>query len=121
MNVEDLKRILNMQDYNDQAKLPVSVLISKPSVGPRAVCNIESAHFGFDWDRGLLLTPISPLVIKQQNESAFDLSVDLLMYLATKPTKKKSYETKRARKILQKAGYTEQRIDELSKYYHKVK
>lgn len=75
----------------------VMVSIAKPSVGPRAAIEVKSACFGFDWESGRMTLHI------------WDMSKDLLYFLATEKGRtgklKNGYENRRARLILERAGY----------------
>lgn len=100
----------------------VVIKISSPSIGPACVESISGVSPGIDWDRGkLILKTTSPIVIKSNNESIFDASRDLLMYLATKPSKYKSYETRQAQSILKRCGYVDEDFLKYQKLFHDVK
>lgn len=102
MKVFELLQTINSSDYEDTCD--VKILLSLPSLGPRATTDIKFANFGFEWDVGLLLTPEVRLVPKTDKQDIFEAAFELLMYIATKPRKKESYETRVAARILTKYG-----------------
>lgn len=102
MKVFELLQAINSSDHEDTDE--VKILLSLPSIGPRATTGIKYAKFGFDWDIGLLLTPEVRLVPKTDKQDIFEAALDLLMFIATKPRKKESYETRTAARILTKYG-----------------
>lgn len=109
-----LKKYLEHSRSDD---LEVKVVLSLPSIGPKATTNVQSAVYGFDWDKGLLLRTEEQLVPKSEKQSIYESANDLLMMLATEwyIRKKDNYETRTAKKILLKYGYTEEK---LRKYVH---
>lgn len=122
MKLKELIDVLNNYDshtaqYRD---LEVVVAIHSPSVGPSASVDVTGCHVGIDWDNGkLFLTTKDPIVKKTNKETAFDTAHELLMYLATKPVKKKSYEVDMAQKCLKEAGYTDEDFEKYRKFFHK--
>jgi hypothetical protein len=102
MKVFELLQTINADDYEDTDE--VKILLDLPAIGPRATTSIKFAAFGFDWETGLLLTPERKLVPKTDKQDIFEAAFELLMFIATKPRKKESYETKIAANILIKYG-----------------
>lgn len=81
----------------------VTIRLTKPSMGPIAQAQVKDAFVGIDWEHGkVIIQPAIPLVPKSDNEQIFDWARDLIMWLATKPVKKESYEVRAARKIAAK-------------------
>lgn len=122
MKIKDLKDILSRHNgpYDDERE--VVILISKPSIGPRATTPVKSISFGFDWENGLaLIRAEETLVPKSKKEELYDLSHGLLMYIATKPNKKETYEIREAKRALEKAGYTEEDFKKYRRLYHNEK
>ena len=118
MKVKALKNILNLNDTHDDDDLKIR--LAMPSIGPVATSDIESVAFGFDWESGsLIINPTRRLSEKTQNEDTYHMASDLLMFLATKPAKRESYETGTAKKILLKAGYTAEQLTKYQKLFHK--
>jgi hypothetical protein len=97
----------------------IVLLLDSPSIGPRASIPIASACSGFDWEKGqLLLSPETSVVKKTDSESIFDMARDLIMWLATKPVKKASYEVDMARRILNRKKVDFMKYQNL---FHKTK
>jgi hypothetical protein len=117
MIVKHLKDFLNGEDRFDERQ--VLVRLTKPSMGPVSSDVIQSAWFGFDWDRDLILEPTQPLVVKSEKESAFDIAYDLLFYIATKPLKTETYEVRQAKRILKSIGKTDEDFNKLRHLFHK--
>lgn len=117
MKVSELLALLseNNKHHDDE----IVIKINKPSVGPSACEPVISAHFGIDWDaRKLILRTNKPLVVKSENEEIYDMSRDLMLYLATKPMKRRSYEVEKARSILKRNGMTEEDFMKYQKLFH---
>ena len=55
----------------------------------------------------------------QAKTKALDRCHELLIYLASKPSKRVAFETKLAREILSDLGYTEFEIEAQGKIFHK--
>jgi hypothetical protein len=101
MKVKDLKRRLEYLSDEDELVIP----LAKPGIGSRPSVSVKSVSGGIAWDSGkVFLSSESPLVIKTESENAFDLSREFLMWLATKPNKRATYEILEARAILDKLG-----------------
>jgi hypothetical protein len=118
MTVGELKAILSRVDERRDSE-PVSVLLALPSIGPRAHSHVKHAAMGHDWDRGLLLTAETSLVPKNDKQSIFESAYEFLLWLATKPVKKESYEVRTAKRIVGKYGVTEERLGELRNIFHR--
>lgn len=115
MKVKELKELIDRQlaMHPSRGECEVVVTLAMPSMGPVASTYISSAYFGIDWDGNhLLVNPKFPLSLKTDNESIFDMARDLLGYLATKPSKRQSYETRTALKIFERLKY------DIMKYQH---
>lgn len=115
MKVSELKSIIDRQLelHPDRGDCEVVITLAMPSMGPVASTNVSSAYFGIDWDGNhLLLEPKDHLSIKTDNESIYDVARDLLGYLATKPGKRQSYETKTALRVFERLNY------DIMKYQH---
>lgn len=122
MKVKELKDALNHSADHDDDDLMIS--LSMPSIGPIAMSAIKGASFGFDWENGkVILQPERRLSEKTKEEDVYDMAKDLIMYLATKPSPSKrwKYETDQARKILLRAGYTEEQLNKYAGIFHKEK
>jgi len=78
----------------------VLIELALPSMGPKASCRVKYAGFGIDWDRDFLITAEKPLVPKTDLQKLWEDARDLIMYLATKPVKRPSYEIREARRML---------------------
>lgn len=88
------------KEYEDDR---VVISTTKPSAGPSSSTGVTSCCPGFDWDRGsFIINPETPLVPKTDNERIHDMARDLILYLATKPSKRESYEIRIAKKIAEK-------------------
>lgn len=112
--------MLIRSDFHDSDE--VCVVLSIPSVGPVATSGISSAQVGRDWNKGtFLLVPTEPLSNRTSMEQAFDLAQDLLFFLATKPAKRDSYESRTAKRILLKTGYKDTDFEKFRSFYHKDK
>lgn len=107
MKIGDLRKILN--DYAsrdpDFDKNDIRIPISKPSVAHKATVNVGGIYVGFDWDQGVVfIAPAIDLVPLTEKEHAFDMAIEFLMWLATKPNKNETYEIRQAKAILDNAG-----------------
>ena len=118
MKVKDLKRILEHHGSHIDER-EVLIRLTLPSMGPVASETVESAHVGFDWDRDLILEPSRPLVPKEEKQSIFESGYDLLMWLATKPMARESYEVRTAKGILKRHGKTEEDFKKFRHLFHK--
>ena len=119
--IKDLKKMLNETDRYDNE--PVQVLLNIPSIGGHAVSEVSHAHFGFDWDRGLLLSTKDKITRKEKKQDIFEKATDLLMTLATEwyVMKKENFVNRRAREILLKFGYTDEKMRAYVRLFHKDK
>jgi hypothetical protein len=118
VKVSELKHMLNHSDRHDDDD--VCIVLSMPSMGPRASSLVKSASFGFDWEKGqVMLTPEKRLSEKTKEEDVYHAASDLLMYIATKPAKRESYETRRSKQILLRCGYTEEDLLKYRRLFHK--
>lgn len=106
------------QRYDD---IPVKIVLDIPSVGGRAFTEVKHANYGMDWDNGLYLTPKISLVGKENNQKIFEAASDLLLHIATKPTKNKSGIQKEAINILLRYGYTEDQLQQYTRFFHRIK
>jgi hypothetical protein len=118
MKVKDLKALLASTSDED-GELEVIVRLALPSMGSVAADKVTAAHFGFDWDRDLILDTESPLVPKSENQAIFENAYDLLMWLATNPAKHESYEIRRAKQILSSYGKTQEDFERLRHLFHR--
>lgn len=121
MKVSDLKRIIAYHENQQDEEVKLSVAL--PSVGPSATVDIESASFGFDWDRGLILTTKERLVPKENNQDIYEAAQDLLMTLATEcfVMKKQKWENKKSAFILLRMGYTKEQLEKYVRLFHRDK
>jgi hypothetical protein len=120
MKVKELKAVLNYTDRHDEDDLMIH--LAEPSIGPIAMSGVKSAGFGFDWESGkLIINPEKRLSEKTQPEDVYHMASDLLMYLATNPAKRYKYEIDTAKRILLKAGYTQEQLDKYRSIFHKEK
>lgn len=121
MNVKELKEILNRSDRFDSED--VQVVLNIPSVGGHATSIIKNAYFGFDWDKGLLLTATDEIAPKSNQQSIFEESLDLLVFIACNglSKKKQSFEERRSINILLNNGYTEDNFKTMFRLYQKDK
>lgn len=106
MNTEDLKRVLNSPSQVNEDPSQVVINVNKPSVGPTATCKVDSASYGFDWERGLfILNPTKPLVPKTEKEELWDLAYNFIYSLSKERTHKGNETTlaKRAKRIIEKS------------------
>ncbi len=121
----DLLEILKRHDderspmFHNELDDDISVILSLPSIGPRANSKVIHASFGFDWDRGLQFTTEAKLVPKNDKQSIYESAYELICYLATKPVKKQSYEQRTALHILERYGYTKDKLEQIQRVYHK--
>lgn len=124
MKLLELQKLLNdfIERTPDYARdLNVVIKLNSPSIGGSATTSVRGITRGIDWDRGnFFIHAKDPVVVKTKHESAFDAARDLLMYLATKPSKRKSYETSTAQDILKRVGYTEEEFIKYSKFFHRT-
>lgn len=110
VTLEMLEQLIARNPHHDRNE-PVKVLVDLPSVGPQAHVTLTHAGFGFDWDRGLLLKPEKSLVPKEKKQDIFEDAYQLLLYIATKPEKKQSYEKRTAKTILARYGIDQSFLD----------
>lgn len=118
MKIKDLKAVLTAvgERYDDW---DLNILLSIPSIGGRASCGVRSIGFGFDWEIGkVLINPVLRLSKKTESEDVYHGATEFLLWLASKPVKRESYEIREAKRILLSAGYTEERIKEAQKFLH---
>lgn len=114
--------IQNHMKLRDSSDLIVAIKTCSPSVGPSSSVTVDRAWAGMDWDRNtFFIGPSIRLVEKSENEDVFDMARDLLMYLATTPTKRPSYAIRQARRILKKTGMTEDDFVKYAKFFHRDK
>lgn len=120
MKVKELKNALNYSDRHDEDELMIR--LQMPSVGPVSMTEVASVSFGFDWESGkTIIYPEKILSEKTQPEHVYHMASDLLMYLATNPSKRYKYEIDTAKRILLKAGYTQEELDKYRSIFHKDK
>lgn len=63
--IEENKGIPTAGTEKGPKHIPVEIVLSEPSIGPRSTAEIDCVGLGFDWDAGkLLLTPSEELVRK---------------------------------------------------------
>lgn len=117
MTIGELKQILATNDHSDNEF--VTVLLALPSVGPRAYTKVKDANFGFDWEKGLQFSTEARLVPKNEKQDVFEAAFDLLAWIATKPVKKSTYETRTAKFILEKYGCNEEKFAIYKRVMHK--
>lgn len=99
----------------------VVILLAKPSMGSHASIGIESAMPGMDWDSGsFMLKPNKAVVMKTEGEEAFDMAIDLLTWLASKPVKRETYEVRTAKRIMKRLGRTDEDFEKWRKFFHRV-
>ena len=108
MRVKDLRKFLEHHDSR-QDEEELAVVVALPSIGPKAISKITHFNFGFDWDKGLLFITEHSLVPKHDSQSIYESAKELLLYMATKPTKKQGYEQRTAISILKRYGYTDEK------------
>ncbi len=119
ITVRFLKEYLDRISDKARMDLPVKVILSIPSVGPRAFSLVTHVNFGYDWDKGLLLTTKESLVPRSEDQLAYQMAHELLLFIATKPVKKESYEIRRAKQILFRLGKDQDYLDKVSHIFHK--
>jgi hypothetical protein len=119
MKIKELKKILNQSSHQDEEE--VQVILSIPSLGPRATSKVKDVSFGFDWDKGLLIHTENPLVIKNDKQSIFEESYSLLMKIATESfiVKKETKTHQEAKRVLNKMGISNEVIKSYIHLYHK--
>jgi len=119
VKVKELKAMLKDEDtrYDEEE---VSVLLDLPSWGPRAFSKVKHASFGFDWDKGLQFKTEHNLVPKNEKQSIFEAAHELLMFIATKPTKKHGYEQRTAIHILKRSGLTDEKLASYQSLFHRI-
>jgi hypothetical protein len=114
MKVKELLPLLTHEEDD------IVVILGSPSIGPRAMTDVTDAHHGFDWERGkLILKTKETVTVKTKEESVYYEAHELMMYLATKPVKRESYEILSARRILKRCGYTDADFEKYRKFFHK--
>jgi len=117
LTVSDLKAILDLPRYSPTAS--VEIILDKGSVGGNTASHVVWAGFGFGRDHGrFLLKAQDSLVIKTEDEKLFDMARDLIIWLGTKPVKRDSYEIRSAKRILERMGFSEEKIKEYRKMIH---
>lgn len=121
MKVSELKEILNRRTHADDETVKLRVAL--PSVGPQATVEIDSAAFGFDWDRGLILYTQERLVPKENNQDVYEAAQDLLMTLATEcfVVKKKKWENRKSAELLLRMGHTPEQLEKYVRLFHRDK
>ena len=116
MKIKEVKEILNHSDHHDDDDLTIH--LSMPSMGPRAMVEVKNIGFGFDWERGkVIIEPTERVSIKTKEEDVYHMAADLLMDMAT--SKSRSYLCKEARQILLKAGYTQEQFEKYRHLFHR--
>jgi hypothetical protein len=119
--VGHLRKLLANHSDGRKDDYTLRVKIAKPSIGSIATDDVTYVGFGFDWEQGsLLISTENRLVPKSKKEDAYDIAHELLMYLATKPTKRDTYEIRNAKQCLLKAGYTEEDFVKYRHLFHEV-
>jgi hypothetical protein len=98
----------------------VVIPLATPSIGCSASTEVESGHPGIDWNNGYFFLGTKDRVVKKsQHEDVFDAATDLLMYLATKPSKRESYETRTAKSILRRTGHVDEDFEKYRRFFHR--
>jgi hypothetical protein len=121
MKVRELKEILNR--YNDTDSFldnDVVVKLDVPSYGSSITSKVKSIRRGFDWDRDLIIYTEDSVVVKSENEELFDRSRDLILFLATKPLKKDTYEIRRAKDLVKLMNISDEEFLKIRKLLHKT-
>lgn len=120
MKIKELKAVLNsIGDRYDDWDLAIP--LSKPSIGAIATCKVRSISFGFDWEHGkALINPEGRLNEKTKPEDVYHDASEFLLWLATKPIKRETYEMREAKRILLRAGHTEEDLCKYQRYLHEV-
>lgn len=112
MKAKDLKNILEIYPEYD-----IVVTVSEPGIGPTPTVGISHFSAGIDWDHGKFkLIPELPLSKKSQPETVWHLATDFLILLTldkrrTKKGIKYTQLAEKARRLLVRAGYTEEQLD----------
>lgn len=121
MKVSELKNLLNRDNRHDDQQ--IRVVMHSPSVGGYDYEEADNVWFGFDWDKGLMITTKTPIVRKENKQSIYEAATDLLMMLATESfiLKKEKYENRKAKQILLKFGYKEEDLRKFVKLFHRDK
>jgi hypothetical protein len=126
MNLIDFHNLITnfIEREPDYSKSEIEVIIplSSPSIGPCSSTHIKDITKGIDWNSGKILIHTEDRIVKKtKEEDIFDAARDLLMYLATKPMKRSSYEVEQSQKILKRIGYVDQEFEKYRKFFHKEK
>lgn len=83
MKATELRDILNAPRMQRHLDDEVVVLLSEPSMGPRAMTGVRYATSGSDWEKGrLLLSPTDYLVRRSENQALWQAARDLLFMLS---------------------------------------
>lgn len=105
MKVKELLEILQYHGTRVDLEDEVVIPIAKDEIGGIPFTEVTRIVNGIDWDRGkLFFETKEPLVIKTDKESVYDMAVEFMMWLATKPNKRETYEIREAKRILDRAG-----------------
>lgn len=108
MKFKDLQRAVNTLNgtsgrYDDD---DVVIAIAKSGMGAHPCVNVKGVHSGFDWDHGkFMIFAEEPLVVKTDKEQMYDMAWELMLYIATKPVKRETYEITAARRMFERLGY----------------
>lgn len=97
------KTVSRLRDHEDPE---VVIPIAKTSVGLKASVDVDSISKGIDWNKNkFFLHTKEKLVPKSDKEQAYDMAWEFLLWIATKPVKKETYEVREARRIFDLIGY----------------
>ena len=107
MTIKELYRILETHIKTKPKycleSIKVRIPIAKHSIGPKASVEVTNAWCGFDWNSdSFFVAPEKDLTPKSENEEIWDDARELLMFIATKPVKKVTYEVRQARRIFER-------------------
>lgn len=110
MKLKDLKVRLDSLHLSERClESEISIILTSPSMGPRAMCGVKNCGFGFDWENGhFLLTPASDLVVKSERQALWDAAHDFIYMLSQETRTYRGVEketplAKRAKAIMEKS------------------
>lgn len=108
MKLQELKDILNLPHMQGRVlDKEVSILLSDPSLGPRAMTSVAAVYSGSDWESGhFIISPKDNIVSLKQNEALWNAASNLIHSLSLdvrryKGTEKPTELAKRAQRIIE--------------------
>lgn len=109
MKVRELKALLDSPHIDRHLDDEISIMLSDPSMGPRAMVGVRHVGFGFDWENGhMCVSPEENIVRLKQKEALWQAAHDFIYMLSKdvryyKGVAKETELAKHAKRIIERS------------------